>query len=330
MNTKQKLTQMLEQAEGGYLSGNEIAQQLGITRAAIWKCMQQLQEEGYEIEAVRNRGYRLKDGNDAISEYCIRQYLETIPADLLEVRQSVPSTNDILKARVQELPDWFTLIAGTQTKGKGRRGRSFYSPPDSGLYLSMLIRLDLPAEEATRITTVAAVAACKAIRECTDTQPGIKWVNDVFVNGKKVCGILTEASVSMESGFLDWAVMGIGFNVYEPREGFPEEISQIAGAICQEKQKNLRCRLAASFVRHFIPMCRDLLNPDIVDEYRRLSIMKNRPVNVIRANGEQGIPAIAEKIDDACRLVVRYADGTEDTLSSGEVSIRFEEQEESR
>ena len=325
---------MLETADGAFVSGSEIARQLGLTRAAVWKCICQLKEDGWEIEAVRNRGYRLGDRNDTVSEYRIRKYLESgksrsetdaggdMDSVPLAVRQSVTSTNDVLKSMVQELPDWYTLVAETQTKGKGRRTRSFFSPAASGLYLSMLVRLPVPAEEATRITTIAAVAACRAISECTDAQPGIKWVNDVYINGKKVCGILTEASISMESGGLDWAVMGIGFNVYEPEEGFPEELAQIAGSICKERKKDLRCALAASFIRHFRQMCEELLNPMIVQEYRELSIMKNRPVTVIR--GEGNLPAIAEEIDDVCRLVVRYQDGSREVLSSGEVSIRME------
>lgn len=331
MNTKQQLAAMLEQAdhtgEGGFLSGNEIAMQLGITRAAIWKCIRQLQEEGYEIEAVRNRGYRLGEHNDALSADGIRRCMDDLPENLrqipVEVLPTVTSTNDVLKERARELPDWYTLISQTQTKGKGRRTRSFYSPVSSGLYLSMLVRPPVPAQEATRLTTVAAVAACRTIRDCTDAEPGIKWVNDVFVHGKKVCGILTEASVSLETGGLDWAVMGIGFNVYEPEGGFPEEIAHIAGYICEKRRKNLRNVIAASFIRHFYQLCQDLLSPAVVEEYRSFSIMKNRPVLVIKADGS--VPAVVEEIDDECRLIVRYRDGHRETLSSGEVSIRMEQ-----
>lgn len=320
MNTREQLADMLERSDGEYLSGNEIAGKLGITRAAVWKCIRQLQDAGYEIEAVRNRGYRLGGQHDVVSVNSICRYL-TFPVPI-EVRQSVTSTNDVLKRRAQELPDWYTLVSVEQTKGKGRRGRVFYSPADTGLYLSMLVRLDVPPEEATRITTVAAVAACRAIAGCTERKPGIKWVNDVFAGDRKVCGILTEATVSMETGSLDWAVMGIGFNVYEPAGGFPPELQGIAGSICTERRKDLRSRIAASFIQHFTLMCRNLTDPAIVQEYRERSIMQNRKINVIR-NGEPDIPAVVEEIDDSCRLVVRLEDGTQKTLSSGEVSIRI-------
>ena len=331
MNTKEKLARLLEESEGKFLSGSEIARKLGVTRAGIWKCIQQLEEEGYLIEAVRNRGYRLSDQNDVVSERCILNYLKeyeqedetTYPfADAgIDVREEVTSTNDVLKERASSLPGWHCVIAGRQTRGKGRRTKSFYSPAGSGLYLSVLIRLPLPAEIATRITTASAVAACRAIEACTEAKPSIKWVNDVFVNGKKTCGILTEASISMESGALDWAVMGIGFNVYEPEDGFPEEIREIAGAITPSRSLNLRNQIAAAFLRHFYQICGKLESPALVEEYKAHSMMKGLLISVIK--GDTSISAVAEDIDDDCRLIVRYPDGSREALSSGEVSIRM-------
>lgn len=332
MSTKEKLAELLEKSSGRFLSGSEIARELGVTRAGIWKCIRQLEDEGYLIEAVRNRGYRLSEQNDAVSASCIQEYLSDYEkADgcrypfaeaSIDVREEVTSTNDVLKEQALLLPGWHCVIAGRQTKGKGRRTKSFYSPSGSGLYLSVLIRMPLPADIATRITTASAVAACRAIEECTDAKPAIKWVNDVFVNGKKTCGILTEASISMESGALDWAVMGIGFNVYEPEGGFPEEIAGIAGAIVPARSRNLRCRLAAAFLRHFYQVCGKLESPLLVEEYKAHSMMKGLLIDVIKGN--TSIPAAAEDIDDDCRLIVRYEDGRREALSSGEVSIRMQ------
>ncbi|MBQ5523777.1 MAG: biotin--[Oscillospiraceae bacterium] len=204
-----------------------------------------------------------------------------------------------------------------------RIGRSFYSPSDTGIYLSVLLRPSLPASEAVRITTAAAVAACRAIEECTEAVPKIKWVNDVFVDGKKVCGILTEGSLNMEAGGLDWAVMGIGLNVYEPEGGFPEEIRQVAGAIAQQRKKNLRNMLAASFLRQFYGICSNLPAADFAEEYRKRSFLQGKEVLVLR--GETAVPARVLEIDDDCRLVVQYENGSQEALSSGEVSIRLEE-----
>ncbi|MCF0230347.1 MAG: biotin--[acetyl-CoA-carboxylase] ligase, partial [Parasporobacterium sp.] len=246
MTTKEQLAILLENNEGNFISGSVIARELDITRAAVWKAIRQLQDEGYDIEAVNNKGYRLGNLNDVLSVNKIMSYLGEDACEYqLECHRSISSTNTYLKQHEKELPDWYTVISECQDQGRGRRGRTFYSPAGTGIYMSTLIRLPLSAADATHITTAAAVAICRSIEECTDSEPGIKWVNDVFVNGRKICGILTEASISMESQSLDWVVMGIGINVYEPEGGFPEEIKDIAGSIVLEKQKDLRSRLAA-------------------------------------------------------------------------------------
>ena len=320
MNTKQQLLNLLMNQKQ-YISGSEIAEKLNITRSAVWKNIQQLQEQGYEIEAVRNRGYRFGGENDVPNPELIRYYLGEYK-DLfeIEVRDEVSSTNSVLKEKAHDLKNWHTLLALTQTSGRGRRGRSFFSPQGSGLYLSILVRLNVAAEVATHITTAAAVAACKAIEECTAAKPGIKWVNDIYVNGKKVCGILTEASLSVESGGLDWAVMGIGFNIYEPEEGFGPELEQIAGAVSAKKEKDLKSRIAASFMKNFYDLCTNLENRTLTEEYRKRSFMKGKTIEVLRGN--EKLPAVAEDIDEECRLIVRYPDGRKEALSSGEVSIK--------
>ena len=320
MTTKEKLAQLLEENGEGYISGSAIAEKLGITRAGIWKNIHQLEEDGYIIEAVTNRGYRLAEDNDVVSLPAVKKYLEGGEDENIEVYPEVSSTNDVLKGKAAGANEWHTIIAGRQSAGKGRKGRSFYSPSGSGLYMSVVQHPDVPAEMATRITTAAAVATCRAIEECTDAKPEIKWVNDVFVDGRKVCGILTEASFNMENGLLDWAVMGIGFNVYEPEGGFPEEIRDIAGPITKKRQKNLRCRLAICFRNEFINICQDLAGAKFADEYRKRCFLLGKKINVLKMEGP--VPAKAIDVDDECRLIVRYNDGLEEALSSGEVSVR--------
>ena len=320
--TKASIARMLENAGEEYISGSEIAGQLGITRSAVWKGIGQLREDGYVIEAVRNLGYRLESSNDVLNAECIKKYLGDKKGIFpLDVYSSVSSTNDILKNSAGSLKPWHTVIADRQTAGKGRRSRSFFSPDGSGLYLSMFLKLPLEAQEALHITTAAAVAACRAIKKCTGAAPQIKWVNDIYISGRKVAGILTEASISMESGMMDWAVMGIGFNVYEPAGGFPEDISQTAGFIEKERSKNLRSILAAQFMSDFYELCRDLSSPRIISEYKDHSMMTGLRVGVIK--GDQTIPAFVEDIDDELRLVVRYDNGAVEVLSSGEVSINL-------
>ena len=185
----------------------------------------------------------------------------------------------------------------------------------------MLIKLPLNASQAAWITTASAVAACRAIEQCAELSPQIKWVNDVYLDGKKICGILTEASISMENAGLDWAVMGIGFNVYEPDQGFPEEIADIAGSILKNRRRDFRAGLAAAFMKEFYIICRDLGSSAMVEEYRKRSLMKDRQIYVIK--GDTRVPAQALDIDDDLHLVVRYESGAIESLSSGEVSIKI-------
>ncbi|MBQ3372205.1 MAG: biotin--[Oscillospiraceae bacterium] len=321
MNTKQKLADLLENSKGEYLSGSLLAEKLGVTRAAVWKNIRQLKADGYKIEAVTNRGYRLRREQDAVSEAGIRKALgEQADVFTLEMYDVITSTNTVMKERAESLPEWTVIISGSQTAGRGRIGRSFYSPSDSGIYLSVLLRPALPASESTRITTAAAVAACRAIESCTTARPSIKWVNDVFVNGKKVCGILTEGSLNMETGGLDWAVMGIGLDVYEPDGGYPEEIREIVGSIAQQREKNLRNTLAASFLRQFYSICSSLEEADFAEEYKKRSFLIGEDILVLK--GDAVLPARAVDIDKECRLLVQYEDGSREALSTGEVSVR--------
>ncbi|MCR5009716.1 MAG: biotin--[acetyl-CoA-carboxylase] ligase [Clostridia bacterium] len=333
MTTKQQIAALLEQHETEYISGSAIANALGLTRAAVWKCVKQLEAEGYDIESAK-KGYRLGDDNNALSEGLIRRYLDSGSKSgtsedgtsglaervSLEVLSAVDSTNNYLKRKASQTPSWHAVIASEQTAGRGRMGRTFESPAGTGVYLSVLLRPDLPAQQAVRLTTAAAVAACLAIEECTDSRASIKWVNDVYVNGKKTCGILTEASIDLESGGLDWAVMGIGFNVYEPEDGFPAEIRNIAGAITEKHSRDLRCRIAASFLRHYYDIVETRQLKGYPDEYIKRSFVIGKRINVLRSGTVR--PAKALSIDGECRLLVEYEDGTQEALSSGEVSIR--------
>ncbi len=320
ITTKEKLAVMLENGGDAYISGSMIAETLGITRSAVWKHIKALETDGYRIEAVTNRGYRLQQDNDVISQNTIRKYLgDEAGKFTLDIYSSTTSTNEILKSAALRSQTWHTVIASHQSAGKGRSGRSFYSPAESGLYLSMLLRPDMPIEKATFVTTAAAVAACRTIERCTDENARIKWVNDIFINEKKVCGILTEASTDMESGGLEWVIMGIGFNVYEPEGGFPDTAG-IAGYILGERKRDLRSRIAAGFMIEFRKICEDLSDNDYKEEYKRRNFIPGKRINAIR--GGVSVPAFAIGIDDECRLIVRYDDGREDVISSGEVSIR--------
>ena len=238
----------------------------------------------------------------------------------VEVTDVCVSTNLTLKAHAATLPAWHVLIARRQTGGRGRMGRSFYSPEGSGLYISVLLRPQLAAEDAPLITTAAAVAVCRAAEALGSDRAEIKWVNDVLIRGKKVCGILTEAAAGTAPGTLDWAVLGVGINVTEPAGGFPADIAAVAGAVFPSPGRDLRARLAAEFLRQFYVIYTALPDRAFAAEYRSRSCLAGRYVDVLR--GETSRRALALGVDDACRLLVRYEDGTEEALFSGEVSIR--------
>ena len=325
MTTKERLFGLLDENRGRFISGEEIASSLLVSRAAVWKGIQSLRRDGYEIEAVRNKGYMMPERTDILSASGVLKYLEDLSGRyglLIDVQKSVTSTNTVLKERAQKGgTEGCVLIAANQTAGKGRVGRSFYSPENTGVYLSILLRPEAyDAVRASRFTTMAAVAACKAVEELTDDQALIKWVNDVYLHDRKIAGILTEASIDLESGYIEYAVLGIGFNVYEPVNGFPDEIRNRAGSILKTQERDAKNKLAAAFIRYFMACYHDDQSAqDYIHEYRERRFLVGHEIEVIE--GEKRTPAYALSVDDECRLIVRYANGMTEALSAGEVSI---------
>ena len=325
MDTKQQLLAYLEAHRGEYLSGETLAQQLHISRAAVWKAMGALKDAGYSILAVRNRGYCLGTDQDKLSLSGLAASLDEYGMSCQpEIQDCVTSTNALVRERAAEgAPEGLVILANQQTAGRGRLGRDFYSPPDTGLYLSLLLRpRQMQPQHATRITTMAALAACEAIEAVTQQQPQIKWVNDIFLESKKVCGILTEGSFNLETGQLDDVVVGVGFNVYPPAGGFPPEIAEIADSILQKQHSGAKSQLAAAFLNHFFQIYRMGEDADYASAYRARSMVIGKPIEVISPAGSRS--ALALDIDRDCRLIVRYEDGSIASLSSAEVSIRTE------
>ncbi|MBE6868417.1 MAG: biotin--[acetyl-CoA-carboxylase] ligase [Ruminococcus albus] len=320
MAVKNELIKLFEQNRGRYLSGEEIADSLGCTRGAVWKAVKKLQSEGYDISAVTNRGYRL-DSADMLSAAGIEKYLTDNSGISLTVYKETDSTNTRLRELATEgAPEGTAVIAGMQTGGKGRLGRKFFSPSDTGLYMSILLRPEMTAADAVRITTAAAVAVADAVEKISGRKADIKWVNDVYIDGRKICGILTEAAFSLENGGLDYAVCGIGINVYEPEGGFPEDIKDIAGAVLDTPADDVRNRLAALVLENFMNYYNKLSENSFLQGYQSRLMWRGEDINLIR--GSEITPAKLIDADEKCRLLVKYEDGTEDTISSGEISIR--------
>ncbi len=235
------------------------------------------------------------------------------------------STNDDAKALAAAGAPQYTVIqAEYQTKGKGRLGRSFYSPRSTGLYFSIILRPDaLPIEDTLFITTAAAAAVAEGVESVCGKACGIKWVNDLFLGGRKICGILTEAAFRPDLSGLNYAVLGIGINIAPPSEGFPKELETIANTIydCPEEVPDgLRERLLAAILDGFHAYYTQFPQKAFLESYRSRSILTGKEVTVHR--GDQQYPARVVGIDDRCRLLVEQ-DGRKTTLDSGEVSIRF-------
>jgi BirA family biotin operon repressor/biotin-[acetyl-CoA-carboxylase] ligase len=322
MELKHQVLKQLEENRGNSISGSKLADNLFVTRSSIWKAIKVLQKEGYSIEAVTNKGYCLLADNDILSSECIRPYLTGEAAGFhLDVRQTVTSTNTLAKAMAADgAAEGTVVIASEQTEGRGRMGRSFYSPGSTGIYLSIILRPKLNLTDSLLITTGAAVAVAKAIETVAGVRAGIKWVNDIFVAGKKVCGILTEASINFESGGLEYAVVGIGVNI--STTNFPDNLKSVAGSVFNKKpgDQPVSSILTAEILNNIAGCMNSLTDRRYLQEYRERSFLIGHDILVVKGKDEK--PAKAVEIDDQARLVVRYEDQTLETLSSGEVSIR--------
>ena len=302
-----------------YVSGEAIAAKLGVTRAAVAKTVSLLRQDGYRIDAQPNRGYRLTAYPERLTAEAVRALLEgEYPAELIHVCTLVDSTNTELKRRAADNAETGTvLIAEAQTAGRGRMGRSFLSPPDTGIYCSILLRPQERPEALLTLTAQAAVAVCRAVSAVCGIFPDIKWVNDLQLNGKKICGILTELSVEAESGRVAYAVVGAGINCNQSAEDFPAELQGIAGSVYSETGTRVdRNLLAAALIQELSR----LPAAERMEEYRAHCVTLGKPI-VIHQGG-QTREAVALDLGPRAELLVAYPDGSTGTINSGEVSIR--------
>lgn len=323
MSTKERVLAALLEADDA-ISGEWLARKLEISRNSVWKAIERLREEGYEIDAATNRGYRLTEGRDVVSEAGIRRHLTAkVFGSTIDVHREIDSTNNRAKALAAQGAAHGTLVCAiAQTGGRGRFGRVFHSPEGSGIYISFVLRPQMPVERAVMLTSMTAVAVARAIERLADVRVEIKWVNDLFIDGKKVCGILCEAGMNFESGQLEYAVVGIGVNV--GRMDFPKELQAIAtsvGNACgREISKN---RLIAEICAELERLYAHLDEAGFMEEFRARSNVIGRKITVLRGN--ERFSARALDIDDQGGLVVETRNGVE-TVRSGEISIRLEEQ----
>ena len=320
MTVKSKLLGLLEQQKGNVLSGEKLAEELSCTRAAIWKAVKSLREEGYIIEAGQNKGYMLVKDSHRLSCEAIQPFLN-LKEVYMQVYPEIDSTNKAAKqAAVNGRAEHGSFVlAARQTAGRGRRGRSFYSPEDAGIYLSVILEPQGNLQENLLLTAEAAVAVYKAVKEVTGIELDIKWVNDLYYHGKKVCGILTEAITDFESGNIEFAIVGIGLNLYETAEGYPEELQGIAGGLFTDRDNASeldRNRIVAAIINNLLIETQEIQLPK---EYIDQNIVPGKKIQI--RDGEHVREAQALEICQDGRLKVREMDGTESMLSYGEISI---------
>jgi len=251
----------------------------------------------------------------------IRKHLLPYAEDIIiETVDETGSTNDEMKSRgIKGEKEISLLIAESQTKGKGTKGRTFFSPESTGCYMSFLLRPTYTAEECTLLTTMAATAVAEAIEKVTGEKAHVKWVNDIYIKRKKAAGILTEAGISKGGKALDYAVVGIGINITPPENGFPDEIENIATALTVKDSK-IKNHLIGEIINRFIYYYRNLTRREYLQEYRKRLFFLGEEITVITS--DETYTAKAVDIDDMCHLVVKTKDSGTKTLFGGEISIK--------
>lgn len=312
MSLKSEVLSYLCAHDDEYVSGEVLAQKFNKSRAAVWKAIKSLQSDGVHIEAVTNRGYRLLPDNDIFDGEAIKK---DIDFDCRVVfYDTIDSTNTQAKRMITDgADDVFLVVAAEQTAGRGRQGKSFYSPADTGVYMTLVVHPNTAIQNAVGITTATCVAVCKAIEKTTDITPQIKWVNDVYVNDKKICGILTEAVTDFETQTVSSVVIGIGINI--STEHFPDGIENASSLNANVK----RARLVAAVANELNRLVYADFS-DYIDYYREHSMLIGRDIYFIK-NGEKTY-AKAIAIDSDGALEVELENGERETLRSGEITVR--------
>ncbi len=307
----------------GYVSGEELSSTLSVSRTAIWKVITQLKKEGYEIESVTRKGYRMVQTPDLLMAQEIQYGLQTtlLGKEVIWF-QHVGSTNEeAKKLGTVGAKEGTLVVAEEQRAGKGRLGRAWVSPPQKGIWMSLLLRPRIIPMDASKITLLAGLAVCEAIHQVTGLEAQIKWPNDIVIHGKKVCGILTEMSAEMER--VNYIIVGIGINVNT--ECFPEELQNTATSLCIEAQQKvsriqLLQRILCTVESYYLPFMATGAIESILPIYKKHCATIDRDVKVSGRNIE--VLGRAVDITKNGELVVRKEDGEMITVLSGEVSVR--------
>lgn len=318
--SKYSILRILEQNRGEIISGITLSEELDLSRNSIWKGINALKEEGYLIESVKNKGYRLLQESDSLSESEIKLHLKNKSFNLI-IKDELPSTNTYLKEnKSADFKNNTLVVANSQSGGRGRLGKTFYSGDKGGIYMSLLKKEDLGQYDISLITIAAALCVSEVLDSIAGIETKIKWVNDIYFQGKKLSGILTEGSMEFETGSLEYFIIGIGINVNT--EAFPDEIKDIASSLSLiTKKKYLRNEIIAKVLdslEEYLLMTKT--SPKgLIEAYRKKMLYLNEEIVVSRGN--ETFNGILRGINDQGHLIVEK-DGTFITQNSGEISIK--------
>ena len=321
--SKSKAVKTIEENKRRTFLATEITKPLNLSTISISKAINPSRNDSYTLTSTTTTRYFLSKNSDFISKEGITLYLndEFKYIDIYTYKK-VTSTNDIAKKLALNGAKHGTIvISEEQTNGKGRLGRSFYSPANTGIYMSIILKLSLTTMDSVLITTSSAVAICDAIEKLTGINCQIKWINDIYLNGKKIAGILAETSTNFESKTIDYLILGIGLNFTQPKNDFPEELRKIASSLFEHNNSTInRNLLCAEIANNILNMISKIENYDFISEYKKRSIVLNQDIIYTT----KGISLIGKAIDIANdgSLIVKNSDGSTKILNSGDITIR--------
>lgn len=317
---------LLRSEPEAYRSGEEMSRHLGVSRAAVWKAVEALRRAGYEIVSAPNRGYRLSAAPDDLRSGELTAALAgRLVGREVVCLDTVDSTNSEVKRRAADgAAEGLAVLSDEQTAGRGRRGNAFQSLKGKGLFCSVLLRPRVPLDALSQLTAWTAVAVCRAVQACCGLECGIKWTNDIILNGKKLCGILTELEFEAESAAAVAVVVGVGVNVGQNEADFGPDLSPIATSLTQALGRPVR---RAELAVHLLAALDEMYaafpqgKNEYLAEYRRRCVTTGHEVALV-GPGSSREPAFAQEVDDDFSLVCRLPDGSERTVTAGEVSVR--------
>lgn len=321
MKNKEKILEELIKAKGGYISGQELAEKFGISRTVIWNCVNRLRNEGIKISSTTKNGYRIENYGEfsetEISSCLISKYLpENSFWSSIVTLSETESTNDTAREMIRDCPCPTVVIADCLTAARGRRGRAFYAPK-GGLYMSCAFKPKISSDDIQLITAAAATAIADAIDNIANVITEIKWVNDIMYQGKKICGILTEAEFSVENSEWSFIVIGIGVNIAP----LPKDSGINAVSLKEISQNKIdRNVLAGQIISNLENRLKDISSRDFIGDYRKRSCVIGKTIEVIKPN--ETLIGEAVDIDENAALIVKYEDGRTETVNSGEISVR--------